>query len=190
MISTFILLYEICKYKIYVEGIRNSVSRWRASWLRYTLLVSTCTIISRAFITQPVLSVIHMYLSLPLFSEKQTTTKWSSSSIEELLTFFSFSRLVYYIVDRFAYRTLYIETPPARRQSQSIQIFVKTYSGKTKTISVEQTESVASLKRKVSEKEDIPLSNVRLSYGGKGLQDSQTLYYYNIQKDCTLLMSL
>jgi ubiquitin C len=71
-----------------------------------------------------------------------------------------------------------------------MQIFVKTLTGKTATIDVEGTDSIASLKEKLREKEGIPCSHQRLVFAGKVLEDGRTISDYNIRKECTIHLLL
>jgi ubiquitin len=71
-----------------------------------------------------------------------------------------------------------------------MQLFVKTLTGKTVAIEVEEGESIEDVKAKISEKEGIPAEQQRLIFGGQQLQDSKTLDDYDVGDDATLHLVL
>ena len=72
----------------------------------------------------------------------------------------------------------------------AMQIFVKTQNGKNMAIDVEPEDTVGKLKEKIQEKEEVPVDQQRLVYGGKQLDDEATLQSYDIKNESTIHLVL
>jgi large subunit ribosomal protein L40e len=69
------------------------------------------------------------------------------------------------------------------------QLFVRTLSGNTITLDVESSDTIATIKSKIFNKEGTPAQHQRLAFACKQLQDSCSLQGYGIGRDCTLHLS-
>ena len=72
----------------------------------------------------------------------------------------------------------------------SMQIFVKTPSGKTITLEVWASQSVKDVKSMVQCKSNIPANEQRLIWTGKQLEEGRTLGDYNVTPESTLHLAL
>lgn len=62
----------------------------------------------------------------------------------------------------------------------SLQIKVKTLTGKEIEIDIESDDSIARIKERVEEKEGIPPPQQRLIFGGKQMSDDKKAMDYNV----------
>jgi len=83
-----------------------------------------------------------------------------------------------------------IVKPGEERQFGTMQLYVKTLTGKTITLDVEPNDTVKILKAKVQDKEGIPPEQQRIIWGGVQLEEDKTLNSYKIQKESVLHLVL
>ena len=70
----------------------------------------------------------------------------------------------------------------------SMQLLVKTVSGRTLSLEVQPTESVESVKKMLQERENVDADHQRLVFAGKELEDSQMIGDYHIGSEATVEM--
>eukprot|EP01084_Bolivina_argentea_P034967 64806_1 len=71
------------------------------------------------------------------------------------------------------------------KRDNKYMIWFKTLSGKAVSIYVEPHETILSVKQQIEKKESLPMSQQRLIFAGKELQNHKTIKDYNIQKEST-----
>jgi len=71
-----------------------------------------------------------------------------------------------------------------------VEIFVKALTGKTITVNCELTDTVLSIKEKFHDIEGVPVEEIRLIFGGKQMENTETLESYGVQAEATLFVVL
>lgn len=80
----------------------------------------------------------------------------------------------------------YLSFETFSRGQQPFQLFVRTLTGKTITVSAAPSDSIHFVKQQVQAKEGIRIEQQRLIFGGQQLQDNRTLTSYSVKKESTL----
>lgn len=74
--------------------------------------------------------------------------------------------------------------------SDNFELFVKSISGKSRTVVGNATTTIREIKEQIREKEGVSVEESRLIYGGKNLEDTRTLGDYNLISNTTIHMVL
>ena len=69
-------------------------------------------------------------------------------------------------------------------------LYIKTSTGKTITIQVKPSETIANIKVQIQDREKIPPDKQRLTFENNLLDDNSTLSDYNLPKKATLQLDV
>ena len=69
-------------------------------------------------------------------------------------------------------------------------VFVKTLTGKTFMLQIDNTYTILKIKHVIRDMEGIPSEQQRLISHGRQLQDNRTVYHYRITKESTMHLVL
>ncbi|GJZ96811.1 polyubiqutin 1 [Tanacetum coccineum] len=72
----------------------------------------------------------------------------------------------------------------------TMQIFVKTLSGKTITLEVKPSDTISNVRAKIQDKDGTPPARTMIMWCGRALEDKYTLYESRIHKESTLHLVL
>ena len=67
-----------------------------------------------------------------------------------------------------------------------MQIYIKTLTGRSVSLIVEEGETIRTVKNKLKEKDGVPVAEQRLVFNNQELEDSKTLQHYGILREATL----
>ena len=73
-----------------------------------------------------------------------------------------------------------------KRAGETMRLFVKSLTGKTITVEVDQAATVANVKEKITQLEGVPAHMQQLIFSGVSLADDRVLSTYNIQRESTV----
>jgi large subunit ribosomal protein L40e len=71
-----------------------------------------------------------------------------------------------------------------------MQIFIKGVDNKISTLDIDEKDTILDIKKKIEIKQHIPHQFQRLSYATKFLQNDKIISFYNIERECTLYLSV
>jgi len=72
----------------------------------------------------------------------------------------------------------------------STQLFVKTLTGKTITVTVNDSDTILSIKEQIESKEGVPTEQQRLIICGKEMEDDHLVSEYNLRRTIHLIHRL
>ena len=82
--------------------------------------------------------------------------------------------------------TLFTYLPIKQNESEFLQLFIKTMTGKEIILTVDPSLTIQKLKSEIQDREGVPSDQQRLIFAGALLEDNRTLASYNIKNESTL----
>lgn len=88
------------------------------------------------------------------------------------------------------HRWLICQHKTYKKIKTTMQIFVRTLTGKTLTLDVEPSDTIEKVKTIIMDKDEIPMDMQRLMFAGNQLENHMTLSDCDVKKDCTLRLGM
>ena len=74
--------------------------------------------------------------------------------------------------------------------NDEVQIFIKSVTGKTVTLSILPSSTVEEVKAMIQDKEGIPSGRTRLTHNGRPMREEDSMQAHNVGRESTLQTSI